>query len=142
MSDCIYCRQDEGLLRLMLPVCSLQASEVYLFKDQLYPGRCVVALKEHKREMFELDDVTLQDYMRDVSRTAQALQQMYQPDKLNYAVYGDIVDHFHVHLVPKYKDGFGWGQPFQTHPDFAVKLEDHEYERICKELEQQLSKLL
>ena len=142
MSDCIYCQKDEGLMQLMIPICTLQASEVYLFKDQLYPGRCVVALKEHKRELFELDHIAISDYMREVAIIAQSLQHICQPDKLNYAVYGDIVDHFHIHLVPKYKNGFGWGQPFQSHPDIAVKLEDYKYQQRCREIEMQITKLI
>ena len=32
--------------------------------------------------------------------------------KINYAIYGDLVSHFHVHVVPKQRDGLQWGGPF------------------------------
>ena len=35
----------------MIPLCSLEYSDVYLFRDQKHLGRVVVALKEHKDEM-------------------------------------------------------------------------------------------
>jgi len=138
MSDCIYCNRSEQLLSIMIPICSLQASEVYLFKDQFYPGRCVVALKEHKRELFELDAHLMQEYMKEVAAVARVLQETYQPNKLNYAVYGDIVDHFHVHLVPKYMDRLGWGKPFLNDPDLIVTLDNDQYNQICSELRRKI----
>ncbi|MCI3920739.1 HIT family protein [Paenibacillus sp. TRM 82003] len=131
MSDCFYCRKDERLLNLMVPICELRSSDIYLFRDQRYRGRCVVALQEHKREWFELREDLMLVYTRELAATAQALQRVFRPDKLNYAVYGDIVDHFHYHLVPKYRDGFGWGQPFRTEAALAVPLEEEEYQRLC-----------
>ena len=54
--SCFYCEKDERLLALMTPLTELQWSDVYLFNDQKHKGRCVVALKGHHDEMFELDD--------------------------------------------------------------------------------------
>ena len=50
-NDCFYCTKDERLDSLMMEVCELSASTLYLFKDQTYKGRCIVACKEHKREI-------------------------------------------------------------------------------------------
>ncbi|RXZ82013.1 HIT family protein [Paenibacillaceae bacterium] len=137
-ADCIYCLQDERLARLMLPVCSLDAADIYLFRDQLHRGRCVVALNKHYRELHELPEATLRQFMSSVARTAQALQDIFAPDKLNYAIYGDIVDHLHFHLVPKYNEGPDWGQPFQTSSASASLLADEDYRELSETIRRQL----
>lgn len=42
-NNCFYCIKDERLSNLMIPVCTFSTSTLYLFKDQRYPGRCVLA---------------------------------------------------------------------------------------------------
>ena len=56
MAECFYCEKDnEKRKALMLDVCELPYSIVYLFRDQKNKGRCVVAFKGHKTEYFQLD---------------------------------------------------------------------------------------
>ena len=46
MAECFYCEKDnEKRKALMLDVCELPYSIVYLFRDQKNKGRCVVAFK-------------------------------------------------------------------------------------------------
>lgn len=40
---CMYCEENENLALLMAPICELPSSRVYLFRNQAYRGRCVVA---------------------------------------------------------------------------------------------------
>ena len=55
MAECFYCEKDnEKRKALMLDVCELPYSIVYLFRDQKNKGRCVVAFKGHKTEYFQL----------------------------------------------------------------------------------------
>ena len=89
----------------MTPLTELQWSDVYLFNDQKHKGRCVVALKGHHDEMFELDDEQRSGFFAEVSLVAHAIANYTKADKINYAIYGDIVSHFHVHLVPQHRDG-------------------------------------
>ena len=90
----------------------MPASTVYLWRDGRYPGRCVVALKGHARELFALEPAKRQQFMDGVGAVAAAIQQGFQADKINYAIFGDTVPHLHFHLVPKRKDGPEWGLPF------------------------------
>ena len=60
--------------------------------------------------------------------------------KINYAIYGDIVSHFHVHLVPKHRDGLQWGGPFtDTLP--KVTLSAEEFKAVGDGLLSELEKL-
>lgn len=111
--SCFYCEKDERLLALMTPLTELQWSDVYLFNDQKHKGRCVVA---------------------------HAIANYTKADKINYAIYGDIVSHFHVHLVPKHRDGLQWGGPFtDTLP--KVTLSAEEFKAVGDGLLSELEKL-
>lgn len=110
--SCFYCEKDEHLLALMTPLATLVWSDVYLFNDQKHRGRCIVALKGHCDEIWQLSDEQRNGFFAEVSAVAEAISRYTKADKINYAIYGDTVSHFHVHLVPKVRDGLQWGGPF------------------------------
>ena len=90
MAECFYCEKDnEKRKALMLDVCELPYSIVYLFRDQKNKGRCVVAFKGHKTEYFQLTPEENAGYFADVAKVAKVLDELYHPDKINYATYGD-----------------------------------------------------
>lgn len=115
----------------MLPLAALFWSDVYLFRDQKHRGRCVVALKEHRDEIWQLSEEQRNGFFAEVSAVAEAVSRYAQADKINCAIYGDLVSHFHVHVVPKRKDELQWGGPFT---DTAEKklLTEEEYAAIGK----------
>lgn len=132
--ECFYCEKNERLKDLMLEICELKASIFYLNKDQTHVGRSIVAFKQHRKEIFELSTEELHHFIEDVSNAAKALQKAFNPDKINYGIYGDIVSHLHVHLVPKYKNGTNWGDAFENNP-FSKKTETHiKYESLIEQI--------
>ena len=89
----------------------------------------IVACKEHVREIAELSDEDRNDFMADVVRVSRAVSKAFHPDKMNYGMYSDTLHHLHVHLVPKYKDGYEWGGVFAMNPGETL-LTDAEYQEI------------
>lgn len=138
VADCIYCRKDEELMRAMHEVLELPASTVYLWRDDRYPGRCVVALNRHCCELFLLEPEVRQQFMDEVAAVAAAIQQCFQADKINYAIFGDAVPHLHFHLVPKRKDGPEWGQQFLVNPSGQPPLSDERTQGFLDLLRQRL----
>ncbi|EDS78684.1 histidine triad (HIT) protein [Clostridium novyi A str. 4552] len=131
-NTCFYCTKSEPLDTLMIEVCKLQVSTLYLMKDQTHKGRCVVALNDHKKELFELGEDERCMYMEDISNVAKALSELFSPDKINYAGYGDGVTHMHFHVVPKYKGGPEWGNPFSVSLEDKKILSKEEYDERIK----------
>ena len=41
--ECLYCQNNETLHNLMIEIAQLSVSRVFLFKEQTYRGRCLVA---------------------------------------------------------------------------------------------------
>lgn len=136
--DCFYCKKDDQLKSLMIEICNLPSSIFYLNRDQTHKGRCIVAFQSHKRELFELTEHERASFMGDVAIAADAIQKACHPDKINYAIFGDLVSHLHFHLVPKYKGEHEWGDAFVNNPDSKVELTDHEYDELIKAINNQL----
>jgi diadenosine tetraphosphate (Ap4A) HIT family hydrolase len=78
----MYCVNDSRLTDLMIKICELDASIVYLFREQTYKGRCIVAYKEeHKNELFELSKENRSKFINDVARVALAVMKAFAPQK-------------------------------------------------------------
>lgn len=129
--SCFYCEKGKSLDDLMLKVCSLKASEVYLVRNQNFPGRCVVAYKEHKTELFQLTEEERNAYAKDVAVVAKAIYELFDADKLNYAIYGDGVPHLHYHIIPKKKGQYCWGVPFDMNGNPVILPEAELEERAA-----------
>lgn len=136
-NDCFYCVKDSRLTDLMIKVCDLEASTLYMFKEQTYKGRLLVAYKEHASEICDLTDEERNTFMKDVARAAKAMHEAFNPAKVNYGAYGDTMKHLHYHLVPKYENGPDFGGVFQMNPR-AVYLTDAEYNEMIEKVKAHL----
>lgn len=142
MENCFYCEKAKKLNSLMIEICKLEASTVYLNRDQKHIGRVIVALNEHKDEYYELEDKQRDQFFKEVSLTAHAMKNAFDTDKINYATFGDKVSHVHVHLVPKHIDGLQWGLPFVDIGVEKTLLPEEEYQPIIDKLNENIKKLL
>ncbi|MCX6933284.1 MAG: HIT domain-containing protein [Verrucomicrobia bacterium] len=138
LPDCQYCRKDQRLDDLMIEIAPMQVSTLYLFKEQTYRGRCVVAYRHHINELFELSDAERDRFMADVARAAKAMQAAFNPAKINYGAYSDKLPHLHFHLVPKYRDGPSWGAPFTMMPEPKQLLGSADYAGLIAAIKAQL----
>ena len=134
LPDCFYCRKDQRLHDLMIEITPLKVSTLYLFKEQTYRGRCVVAYRSHVNELFELPDTEVALFMQDVANAARAIKTTLGANKINYGAYSDKLPHLHMHLVPKYADGPGWGTTFTMMPDPKKLLTNEEYAALSAKI--------
>ena len=54
--DCLYCQNNQTLHELMIEIAPLSVSRLFLFKEQTYRGRCLVAYKDHVHDLNMLSD--------------------------------------------------------------------------------------
>jgi len=125
---CMYCGEKPEVLKLMIPICQLEVTTLYLFRNQAHPGRCVIATKEHVNEFCDLSVEDAQAYARDMRRVSLAIREVFHPDKINLGMYFDLGRHLHCHIVPKYEGGVDWGATFTMNPEPQVLLSDEEYD--------------
>ena len=122
--QCLYCTNNQTLHDLMIEICELSVSRAFLFKEQTYRGRCLVAYKDHVNDLNELSDEDRNAFMADVTRVTRAMQKAFNPEKINYGAYSD-------------KDGPDYGGTFQMNPG-KVYLSDAEYAEMIEKIKANL----
>jgi diadenosine tetraphosphate (Ap4A) HIT family hydrolase len=137
ISECLYCQNNETLHHLMIKICDLEVSQLFLFKEQSYLGRCNVVYNDHAVEFHELSDKQRNEFMLDVATVGKAIAKAFNPNKINYGAYADTISHLHMHIVPKYKDGFGFGVVFEMNPQ-KTTLSDAEYTEVIEKIKSAL----
>lgn len=136
-SECLYCQKNDTLNQLMIKIGDLEVSQLFLFKEQSYSGRCNVVYKDHGVEFYELSEEQRNAYMRDIAKVAKAIAKAFNPSKINYGAFSDTLSHLHMHIVPKYKEGYGFGSVFEMNPQ-KIYLSDAEYESVIEKIKANL----
>ena len=136
-NNCAYCVGGELLDKFGIKICDLSVSQLILFKEQSHKGRCVVAYKDHVSELVNISEEERTAFINDVVKAANAIHKAFNPDKVNYGAYGDTGCHLHMHLVPKYKDGYEWGGVFEMNPGKTL-LSDKEYQELIDKIKANL----
>ena len=76
-----------------------------------YPGFLRVVLSRHVAEMTDLDPTERDRMMHVVFGVERVLREMYRPDKVNLASFGNQVPHLHWHVVPRFRDDPHFPEP-------------------------------
>lgn len=119
MSDCIFCKIING----EIPSTKVFENEhVLAFLDisQVTKGHTLVIPKVHKENVFELTPEIAKEIFSVVPEIARAIKQEFNPIGLNTLnnngeAAGQSVFHFHMHLIPRYGEGDGFGAVWKTH---------------------------
>ncbi len=117
--DCIFCKIING----DIPSAKVYESEdVLAFLDltQVTEGHTLVIPKKHKQNIYELDSDTASKLFEAVPEIANALKTNFAPEGMNIlnnneAIAGQSVFHYHLHLIPRYGKGDGFGAVWKTH---------------------------
>jgi diadenosine tetraphosphate (Ap4A) HIT family hydrolase len=101
-------------------------SVAFLGPWQYYHGYCVLASRLHASELSQLDDETRLFFLNEMCILARAIEECFQPRKLNYEMLGNQTPHLHWHLIPRYR-----GDPDAPHPIWATveRVKDNKAER-------------
>ncbi len=87
----------------------------YVGRYPMRPGYTYVIWKgRHVAEPWELSPEEAAGFWSDVARVARAVEQQYQPAKMNWLSLGNGVPHLHVHLVPRPSDDARAGIPLES----------------------------
>jgi diadenosine tetraphosphate (Ap4A) HIT family hydrolase len=70
---------------------------------QLFHGYCILVSRRHATELSQLSDEERQGYLAEMCLLARAIEDCFQPHKLNYELLGNQVAHLHWHLFPRYQ---------------------------------------
>ncbi|KAA6453453.1 HIT family protein [Bacillus swezeyi] len=121
MSDCIFCKIING----EIPCAKVFENEhVMAFLDisQVTKGHTLVIPKVHKTNIYEMTPDVSREFFEAVPKIAQAIKDEYEPIGLNLLnnngeKAGQSVFHYHMHIIPRYGKGDGFGAVWKTHAD-------------------------
>jgi diadenosine tetraphosphate (Ap4A) HIT family hydrolase len=113
MSECVFCDKIPKLLNEKSPfiVHEFKNSFLIVGEHQTYPGYCVLVLKNHVTEIFELNTQTQVEFFDELAASTKVLKSTFSADKMNVASYGNVTPHLHWHIFPRKKSDANWPQP-------------------------------
>lgn len=106
--DCIFCKLANGII----PTNAIYEDDDFKVILDLSPatrGHALILPKEHADNLFELPDETAKKLLPLAKKLANNMAQKLQMDGLNLVqnngeVAGQTVMHFHLHMIPRYKE--------------------------------------
>ena len=113
--DCIFCKIAGG----EIPSNTIYENSEFKVIMDIAPaskGHVLIIPKEHFKDIYEIDAITAGKLFQLATVVARALKEVLHCDGLNVLqnnglIAGQTVYHFHMHLIPRYKDdqvGLGW----------------------------------
>ena len=128
--DCIFCKLANG----DIPTNTIYEDSdfrVFLDAGPATKGHCLIVPKEHFDDLENIDDSVASKVMPLAKKIMKLLKEKLSWDGFNVVqnngeAAGQTVFHFHVHLIPRYKDD---GQKILWKPQSP---EDGELEALCK----------
>ncbi|MDR0777121.1 MAG: HIT family protein [Azonexus sp.] len=98
-ANCELCAHPGGVVLWQSAEC-----RVVRVDEPHYPGFCRVIWNAHVREMSDLPPVKRRDLMEVVFAVEAVIRELFVPDKINLASFGNVVPHLHWHVIPRWVD--------------------------------------
>ncbi|TRZ35862.1 HIT family protein [Niallia circulans] len=139
MSDCIFCKIVAG----EIPAKKVFENEhVVAFLDisQVTKGHTLVIPKTHVKDIYELTPEIAKNLFEVVPSIANGIKAAFEPVGLNILnnngeKAGQSVFHYHLHLIPRYGKGDGFGAVWKTNFD---AYSDEQLVQIAADIKEKL----
>jgi histidine triad (HIT) family protein len=106
--DCLFCKIVAGVLP-SVKVYEDDQTIAFMDINPRSDGHCLIVPKTHYPTFFDIAERDLMAVMTTAKKVAMAIKASLAPDgmivyQLNGRVAMQIVDHYHLHLVPRWED--------------------------------------
>ena len=130
----------------------LETGYVVIGDNQHFKGYTLFLCKQHKTELFYLEKDFRTKFLEEMSITAQAVENAFHAEKMNYECLGNGETHLHWHLFPRVSgdietygnNGKGpvWWYPMEKMYSDENRPSDTELNKMKSQLLYELEKLL
>ena len=100
---CLICKRIEMIKNGNNPyyVKELETGYVVIGDHQHFKGYTLFLCKEHKTEIFQLENNFKMKFLEEMSIIAEAVYKAFHAEKINYELLGNGDTHLHWHLFPR-----------------------------------------
>ncbi len=151
---CIVCDRIQMIRNGTNPyfVKELDTGYVVIGDNQHFKGYTLFLLKEHRTELFELEEALKSKFLSEMTIVAEAVSRAFCAEKMNYECLGNGDAHVHWHLFPRVRGDIGnYGNngqgPVWWYPREKMYCDDNrpgreELEAMKQRLRQEIEALL
>lgn len=97
------------------PIADLALCRLRLMNDARYPWLILVPAKPDLRELHDLAASDRSLLMDEICQASQALERLFQPDKINVGALGNLVPQLHIHVIARRSGDPAWPGPVWGH---------------------------
>lgn len=147
---CLICDRIELIRKGKNPwfVKELKTGYVVIGDHQHFKGYTLFLCKEHKTELFELEQEVKTKFLEEMATVAEAVSRAFGAEKMNYELLGNGDTHLHWHLFPRRDgdlEGYGnqgrgpvWWYPMEKMYDEANCPSQEELEELKSRLKKEM----
>lgn len=109
---------------------------------QFLPGYCLLMRSPEVKELTDLSSKDRTDFLLDMSLLGEAIQEVCQPLRINYSIYGNQATFLHAHIFPRYEwePEYHRRNPVWTYPESNWTDVDYQWDPMRhKDLMQKLT---
>jgi len=117
MSDCQICQKIQEIQSNKKLIFEFKNSYLVLGDHQFFNGYSVLHLKNHVRDIHTLSSSLQTELFSELMQAANAIDKAFKPWKINYSCYGNVVEHIHWHIFPRYEND----PDLRVHPWYHLK---------------------
>jgi len=93
------------------PIIEWDLSHVRLMKDANYPWLILIPARTGIEGIHQLTDRDRGLLMQEIQRASETLETVFQPDRINVAALGNVVEQLHVHVIARFQSDPAWPAP-------------------------------
>ena len=130
----------------------LETGYVVIGDYQHFRGYTLFLFKEHKTELFQLDNKTKMKFLEEMSLVAEAVSKAFNCEKMNYELLGNGDSHLHWHLFPRITgdiENYGrigkgpvWWYPMEKMYDTNNCPSEFELQKMKEKLLEEIEKII
>ncbi len=131
--DCIFCKIVKGEIPSR-KVYESESSLAFLDINPVARGHTVVIPKKHYQNMLDISEGALKPFFSDLKKVSAKLKEKLDADGFNllqnnFRAAGQLVDHFHFHVIPRRKNDKAFKFPEK------IEASDEELDAIQEKLQ-------
>jgi diadenosine tetraphosphate (Ap4A) HIT family hydrolase len=146
---CLICERIEMIKQGTNPyfVIELETGYVVMGDHQHFKGYTLFLCKQHVTELHQLPQEFKMKHLEEMSIVAEAVYNVFKPEKMNYELLGNGDTHVHWHLFPRVtgdtpQKGPVWWLPREEMWDDSKRPKDKELKIMIDELNAEVIRLL